>query len=153
MDGLESAAAPERARRSPPDRSPEPQVIDSKTLAAAAARLADSKKAVNIRVLALPPHSALADYIVIATGLSRPQVKAVTEELHVRLKALGAHHGRIEGADMGWWVLVDYHDVIVHVMQPEAREYYDLDGLYSEAEELDWQAVPVPELGAARLAL
>jgi ribosome-associated protein len=122
------------------------------TLAAAAAQLADAKKAVDVRVLALPRHSAIADYFVLASGLSRPQVKAITEELHVRLKALGARHGRIEGAAMGWWVLVDYGDVIVHVMQPEAREYYDLDGLYTEAEELDWRDVPVPELAAARRA-
>jgi len=153
MHPLESEASTARAGHAPFDRHPEPQAIDSKTLAAVAARLADSKKAVDIRVLALPPHSALADYIVLASGLSRPQVKAITQELHVRLKALGARHGRIEGADMGWWVLVDYSDVIVHVMQPEAREYYDLDGLYVEAEEVDWASVPVPELVTARRAL
>lgn len=153
MPQLESVPAPTRAEHAPIEHRPELQTIDSKTLAAVAARLADAKKAVDIRVLALPPQSAIADYFVIATGLSRPQVKAITEELHVRLKALGARHGRIEGADMGWWVLVDYSDVIVHVMQPEARQYYDLDGLYSDAEELDWASIPVPELQPARRAL
>lgn len=152
MAPLESETAHARAGHAPHDRRPEPSPIDSKTLAAAAAQLADGKKAEDVRVLALPPHSAIADYVVIASGLSRPQVKAITEELHVRLKALGARHGRIEGADMGWWVLVDYGDVIVHVMQPEARSYYDLDSLYGEAEELDWREVAVPELAAQRRA-
>jgi len=118
----------------------------------AAARLADEKKGVDIRVLALEPRSSVADYFVLANGLSRPQVRAIQQEIHVRLKELGLRHSRVEGADMGWWVLMDYGDVIVHIMQPEAREYYDLDGLYREATEIDWRAVQVPELSLAQRA-
>ena len=152
MATLESEATRTAGLPAHDHRRPEFSPIDSQTLAAAAAHLADEKKGENIRVLCLPAQTGIADYFVIATGLSRPQVKAITEELHVRLKALGARHGRIEGADMGWWVLVDYGDVIVHVMQPEARAYYDLDGLYADAEELDWASLPVPELAAPRKA-
>jgi ribosome-associated protein len=76
-------------------------------------------------------------------------VKAILNELHVRLKAAGEHHGRAEGADLGWWVLLDYVDVVVHVLQPEAREFYELDTLYQECELLDWQAEPEPALPAA----
>jgi ribosome-associated protein len=132
---------------------PETSPIDSVTVAAAAALLADEKKAVDVRVLALQSGTAVADYFVLATGLSRPQVKAISQEIHVRLKAVGLRHSRIEGSDMGWWVLMDYGDVVVHVMQPEAREYYDLDGLYRDAEEIDWRAVDVPDLGQPRRAL
>ena len=46
---------------------------------------------------------------------------------------------------MGWWVLMDYGDVVVHVMQPEARAYYDLNGLYHDANEVDWTSVEVSE--------
>jgi len=94
----------------------------------------------------------VADYFVLATGLSRPQVKAITQEIHVRLKELGKHHSRVEGADMGWWVLMDYGDVVVHVMQPEAREYYDLDGLYRDAVEVDWASVELPESASRQRA-
>jgi ribosome-associated protein len=132
---------------------PETSPIDSLTVAAAAARLADEKKAVDVRVLELEAGTAVADYFVIATGLSRPQVKAITQEIHVRLKAAGRRHSRTEGADMGWWVLMDYGDVVVHVMQPEAREYYDLDGLYRDAAEVDWRAVELPDLDEPRRAL
>ena len=132
---------------------PETSPIDSLTIAAAAARLADGKKAVDIRVLELESGTAVADFFVLATGLSRPQVKAITQEIHVRLKAAGLRHSRIEGADMGWWVLIDYGDVVVHVMQPEAREYYDLDGLYRDAAEVDWRAVDVPDLEKPQRAL
>ena len=116
----------------------------------AAARLADDKKGVDIRVLELDRESAIADYFVLATGLSRPQVKAIQQEIHLRLKALGRSHSRLEGAEMGWWTLMDYGDVVVHVMQPEAREYYDLDGLYRAAVEVEWRSVEVPELAGAR---
>ena len=88
----------------------------------------------------------VADFIVLATGLSRPQVKAIYNEIHVCLKAAGETHGRAEGDDLGWWVLMDYGDVVVHIMQPEAREYYDLDGLFGEATEVEWRAVELPDL-------
>ncbi len=115
-----------------------------------AARLADGKKAADIRVLLVAPLSNIADYFVLATGLSRPQVRAIEQEIHLSLKELGIRHSRVEGADMGWWLLMDYGDVVVHLMQPEAREYYNLDGLYGDAEELDWRAVELPELETAR---
>lgn len=86
----------------------------------------------------------MADYFVLVTGHSRPHVKAIYEEIHQRLKAMGEKHSKAEGADLGWWVLIDYVDVVIHVLQPEAREYYDLDGLYAECPELDVSAVPLP---------
>jgi len=89
---------------------------------------------------------------VIVSGTSRPQVKAIFGEIHVRLKAAGLHYGRAEGSDLCWWVLLDYGSVVVHIMQPEARGYYDLEGLYAEATELDWRAVEVPDLPDPRQA-
>ena len=86
------------------------------------------------------------------SGTSRPHVKALTNELHVRLKAAGETHGKAEGADLGWWVLLDYGDVVAHVLQPEAREYYDLDRLYGDCPLLDWQAVELPPLPESKTA-
>jgi ribosome silencing factor RsfS/YbeB/iojap len=88
----------------------------------------------------------IADYVVVATGLSRPQVVAMYEEIHARMKAAGVRHSRAEGVDLGWWVLLDFGDVVVHLMQPEARDYYDLDGLYREAGEVAWREVKLPAL-------
>ncbi len=81
---------------------------------------------------------------MLITATSRPQVKAIFEAIHVRLKQEGEHYGRAEGADLGWWILLDYGDVVVHILQPDAREYYDLESLYADAEHLDWQAIEVP---------
>ena len=89
---------------------------------------------------------------MVVTGLSRPHVKAITSEIHARLKELGEHHGKIEGADLGWWVLLDFIDVVVHVLQPEARSYYALDQLYAECPVLDYRDAPVPPLAEPRAA-
>jgi ribosome-associated protein len=124
--------------------------IEALVVAAAAAHLADQKKGAHIRVLELSDGMRVADYLVIATGQSRPQVKAMYEEIHARMKAAGETHTRAEGADLGWWVLVDFGDVVVHLMQPEAREYYDLDGLYRDAREVDWRQVKLPTLPLPR---
>ena len=100
-------------------------------------------------------HIKVADYFVVITGTSRPHVKALYNELHVRLKAAGELHARAEGTDLGWWVLLDYSDVVVHLLQPEARDYYALDSLYQDCPILDWNAVELPELPrpeTARLA-
>jgi ribosome-associated protein len=124
-------------------------LIDPKQLAAAAAVLADRKKGVDIRVYDVAEHIKVADYFVLVSGLSRPHVRAIFDEIHATLKAAGERHSRVEGADLGWWVLMDYMDVVVHVLQPEAREYYELDGLYAECPLLDYTRVPLPDLAPA----
>lgn len=86
---------------------------------------------------------------MLVSGLSRPHVKAIYDEIHVRLKQLGETHSKAEGSELGWWVLLDYVDVVVHVLQPEAREYYALDQLYGECPQLDWRAVQIPALAPA----
>jgi ribosome-associated protein len=123
--------------------------IEPKQIAAVAAVLADQKKGVDIRVYDVSEHIKVADYFVLISGLSRPHVKALYDEIHVRLKALGEKHLRAEGADLGWWVLADYVDVVVHILQPEARQYYDLDGLYRDCPLLDVSTVEIPELEPA----
>jgi len=124
--------------------------VQARELAAAAATLADEKKGTDIRVYDVGEQIKVADYFVVVTATSRPHVKALYNELHVRLKAAGEHHSRAEGAEAGWWVLLDYVDVVVHILQDEAREYYGLDTLYEECEQLDWRSVALPALPEAR---
>jgi ribosome-associated protein len=117
--------------------------------------LADRKKGVDIRVYDVSQHIKVADYFVLISGLSRPHVKAIYEEIHVQLKSRGEKHTRAEGAELGWWVLLDFVDVVVHILQPEARAYYELDQLYSECPELDFEKIPLPQFAetpAIRLA-
>lgn len=115
-------------------------------MAAIAAHLADQKKGVDIRVYDVAEHIKVADYFVLISGLSRPHVKAIYGEIHTALKSLGEHHLRAEGAELGWWILLDYLDVVVHILQPEARDFYDLDGLYRDCPQLDLSTVTLPNL-------
>lgn len=90
----------------------------------------------------------VADFFVVCTGQSRAHVRALYEELHIRLKSMGEQHMPVQGTDLGWWVVVDYSDVVVHILQPDARSYYDLDRLYKDCRELPWaEHIPaaVPE--------
>jgi ribosome-associated protein len=103
--------------------------------------LADDKKAEDVQVITVADRLKVADYFVIATGLNRNHVRAIYNELHVELKAQDEQHRPVEGADLGWWIVMDYGDVIVHLLQSEAREFYDLEHLYEDAEQLDWRTV------------
>jgi len=76
--------------------------------------------------------------------MSRPHVKAMHQEIHIELKALGETHARAEGAELGWWVLLDYVDVVVHILQPEARSYYELDALYRDCPQIDVSQIELP---------
>jgi ribosome silencing factor RsfS/YbeB/iojap len=105
-----------------------------------AAKVLD-KKAFQVRILDVRNLSSLTDFIVLASGGSDRQVQAAAESVHLGLKKeydtmpLG-----IEGMNDGRWVLIDYGDVMVHVFQEPVRDFYDLDGLWSDARE-----VPLPE--------
>jgi ribosome-associated protein len=92
-------------------------------------------------VLDVADQIRIADYFVLVTATSKPHAKALYNEIHVGLKALGEQHRPAEGTDLGWWVLLDYGDVVVHLMQPEARDYYALDHLYGECPDLDWRKI------------
>ncbi|MFT5199789.1 MAG: ribosome-associated protein, partial [Planctomycetota bacterium] len=121
-------------------------VIESRQLAAAAAYIADQKKGVDITVYDVSDQIKFADYFVVITGTSRPHVRAMYDSVHYRLKAAEETHARAEGVELGWWVLADFGDVIVHVLQPEARDFYGLDELYAECPKVDWEKVDLPEI-------
>ncbi len=129
---------------------PETTKIDAQQLAATIARLADDKKATAIQLFDIDEHLGVADYFVVITAQNRTHCRALYNELHVRLKAAGQKHRPVEGADLGWWIVLDYGDVVVHLLQEEAREFYDLDQLYHECPTVDWQKLeparlePVP---------
>ncbi len=121
-------------------------IIDSRQLAASAAHLAEEKKATDILVFDVDKQLQVADYFVVISGQNRTHVRAIVNDLHVRLKSAGEQHQPMEGVQLGWWVVLDYGDVVVHILQPEAREYYDLERLYGDCPQLEWQSVEIPEI-------
>ncbi len=90
--------------------------------------------------------SSIADTFVLVTGRSNRQVRAVADGILERLRALGEKPLGVEGMDEGRWVLLDLGDVIVHVFEPEVREHYDLERLWSDAPPLDLQLGPEASL-------
>ena len=90
----------------------------------------DDDKAQKVVVIDLKGKTAIADYMVIASGTSQRQVSTMAEHLRVRLKSLGIKSVSVEGISQGDWVLIDGGDVIVHLFRPEIREFYDLEKLW-----------------------
>jgi ribosome-associated protein len=108
--------------------------MDSKKLALLCRELADNRKAENIVVLDVAKVSSVTDYFVIATGTSEPHLRAITDEIVDRLR--DEHNVRpraVDGSPRDPWRVLDFFDVIVHVMRAEVRERYDLEGLWGDA--------------------
>ncbi len=105
----------------------------SRELALLAAKLAAEKKAKDIRLLEVGRLSIVADYFLIGTGNSSIQVHSICDHLVLNLKKSGCQAHRIEGYREGWWVVLDYGFLVIHIFQPDAREFYDLDRLWSDA--------------------
>ena len=108
--------------------------MDSKKLAQLCRDFADNKKAENIVILDVRKLSSVTDYFVIASGTSEPHLRAIVDEITSQLRE---EHGvrplRTDGSVHGAWVVMDFFDVIVHVMRADVRERYDLESLWGDA--------------------
>ena len=102
-----------------------------------AVKALDSKKGKEIKVLRIGDITVLADYFVICTGSSSTQVKALADECEYQLSQAGFEPKHREGVEGRSWILLDYGDVIVHVYDKEAREFYNLERFWADAEEID----------------
>jgi ribosome-associated protein len=108
--------------------------MDSRKLAARCRELADNKKADNIVVLDVRKLSSMTDYFVIASGTSEPHLRAIMDEIMDKLRMDNGLRPRVvDGTIHAAWLVLDYFDVIVHVMRTDLRERYDLEGLWGDA--------------------
>jgi len=108
--------------------------MDSRKLALLCREFADNKKAENIVILDVRELSSVTDYFVIASGTSEPHLRAIVDEITDHLRQDHAERPRaVDGALQTAWVVLDYFDVIVHVMRPDVRERYDLETLWGDA--------------------
>lgn len=101
-------------------------------------------KGKQIEVINTSKLTSMFDYVVIATGDSNRQVKALANNVVVKVKEAGGEIVSTEGEDGGEWVLVDIGDIVVHVMQPTVRQHYNLEEL--------WQLTPAQRRKAAEQA-
>jgi ribosome-associated protein len=108
--------------------------MDSKKLALLCRELADNRKAEDIVILDVRDLSSVTDYFVIASGTSEPHLRAIVDEITDKLRKEHDLRPRaVDGTLHTAWVVLDYFDVIVHVMRHDVRERYDLETLWGDA--------------------
>lgn len=115
--------------------------IKGKELALACAKAADEIKAENIRILDVRGLSNLTDYMVVCTGTSMPQLRAILRNVAEKIEEEhGVKPEHSEGKADTRWVVLDFIDVMLHIMDVEQRDFYGLEELWKDAKEVDWQA-------------
>jgi len=121
----EAAVAP----RPEVEQQPDP----GRSLALSIARAGHDKKAEDVLVLDVRGLTSYADYFVVMTADSERQASAIADHLDEQMKKQGTSRVGSEGYESGRWILIDYGDVVAHVMSREARGFYDLEGLWADA--------------------
>jgi ribosome-associated protein len=123
-------------------------VLESKAKALAVASAILDKKATDVLILHIASLTSLADYLVIGSGESERQARAIADHVSDSLSATGHAPLSTEGASSAKWVVMDFGDVIVHIFQKDIREHYALERLWSDAGQ-----VRLPEEDALKVAL
>lgn len=103
------------------------------------ADLAADKKARDIKAYDVRGLTLIADAFVICTATSEPQVKAIYNAVREGMKAVGVAPFKGEGDFTSGWVLLDYSTILFHIFRAEARDFYDLDGMWADAPEIPLQ--------------
>ena len=112
---------------------------DALQFAIAAARIAVENKAEDVAVLDLRGLSGMTDFFVIGTGTSERQMGAVLDHVEDYAATVDRHPFNVRSQRTATWILADYVDVVVHLFDAAHREYYDLDGLWGDAPQVEWQ--------------
>jgi ribosome-associated protein len=107
--------------------------MDAKSLAYRIAELAEDKKATDVEILDMRKLADITDYVLIASANNTAQLKAISRHIEEALSELGLEPGHKEGNYGDKWFLLDYVDVVVHIIHDEARNFYNLEELWSQA--------------------
>jgi len=110
----------------------------AKEFAIAAAKIAEERHCTDIVVLDLRGLSPATDYFVIATGTSERQMRTVADEVSQMGRERSIQRFGRAGYEQGRWILLDFVDVVVHLFDPEYRQFYDLELLWGDAERIDY---------------
>jgi ribosome-associated protein len=121
--------------------------MDSRKLALLCREFAENKKAEDIVILDVRELSSVTDYFVIASGTSEPHLRAIIDEITDKLReSEGLRPRAIDGTFQAAWVVLDYFDVIVHVMRADVRDRYDLETLWGDAPRLRARKRPITKV-------
>ena len=122
-------------------KMPDLSAAEPSDWADAVVALLDAHKAQDIKVLKVYDQTIVADYFVLCTGTSNTQVKSLAGELEYKMGLAGVDYLRMEGYNEGSWIIVDYGSVLVHIFQRETRDFYNLEQLWSDSEDVDSSAL------------
>ncbi len=111
--------------------------MDIKAMAMVAAKAIDDKKGQDISIIDIGPKAAFADYMIIASGGSDRQVKALCDEVEDKLAEQGVFVKHIEGKNNSGWILMDYGDIIVNLLTVDLREKYNIEKVWADCEFLN----------------
>ncbi len=112
-------------------------LADSVQLARVAAHGADDKKAKAVRILDIRSISSVADFFVLCSGTSSTHVRAIADNVEESLTSQGLSLHHMEGYQNGRWILLDFGDLVVHVMHEDERSFYNLERLWGDAPEMN----------------
>lgn len=118
--------------------------MDSEEKVRLMATAADSLRANDIVALDLRSLTIIADFFLICTGKSSIQIRSIADRIEERLRERGLRKLRNEGYQEATWILLDYGDVVAHVMAEEQRAFYNLEGFWSAASRLNLEFAPEP---------
>ncbi len=102
-----------------------------------AVKILDSKKAEDIKVIKIGDLTIVADYFIIADGTSSTHTKSLADELEFKLKQIGIEPRQVQGNNGSNWIVLDYSDIVIHVFYKETRDFYNLERLWQDGEEID----------------
>ncbi len=132
-----AAKKPAAAKKASPRKPKAPPVDPALALVRRVREILDSKKAEDIRILDVRGLSGVTDHMVLCSGISAPHLRALSEAVAKELRAATppvAPHRTAGTTDSGW-VVMDYHQFVVHIFSPEMRAYYALENLWKDAPE------------------
>jgi len=115
-------------------------LVESVQLVQLAAHAAGERKAKEVRILDIRSISPVTDFFVICTGTSNTHVRAIADSVEDEVTKQGLHLHHMEGYENGRWILLDFGDLVVHVMQEDERSFYNLERLWGDAIEVDLEA-------------
>ena len=121
------------------------KMLSAKEVAYAVTKALDSKKGMDIKLLKIDEISSLADYFLICTGTSSTHVKTLCDYAEHTLEELGEKLLGREGHRGNSWELLDYGSLVVHVFTQEAREFYSLERLWADAQQVDISDIVIEE--------
>jgi ribosome-associated protein len=119
-------------------------LVESAHMARAAALSADEKKGKEVKILDIRSISTISDYFVICSATNSAHIRAIADTVEETVTQLGLTLHHMEGYQNGRWILLDFGDIVVHVMHEEERQFYNLERLWGDAREV---AMPRSEAG------